>query len=104
VDSRSGSSSSSLGLLWWPFSPIETVIPHGALDVGEGDVEGRLLLLLIGHYRLQGRELVGKELQWPNDLLNGGEAGDDILEGSLLVRTRAGGRGLAHGGSATLAN
>jgi hypothetical protein len=39
-------------------SPTKTTIPHSVLDAGEGNVEGRLLLLLISHRGLQGRKLV----------------------------------------------
>jgi hypothetical protein len=41
--------------------------------------------------------------EWPSDLFNGSEAGDDILEGYILVGSRADGC-LAHGGNANLVN
>jgi hypothetical protein len=83
-------------------SPAQTSVAHRGFDVGQGNVEDRLLLL-IGHRRLQGRDLVVQGLEWQNDVFDGSEASDDILEGHLFVSYTAG-ICLAHGGSTTLAN
>lgn len=77
-------------------------IPDRGFDVGESDIEGRLLLL-IGHRGLQSVDLIGQELERADDVLDGGEARDDISECHVLVSSRAGG-GLAHGGSRTCVN
>jgi hypothetical protein len=69
--------------------------------VGESDVEGRLLL--IGHRSLQCVDWIIKRLEWSDNVFDGGEASDDILERHLPVSSRTGG-GLAHGGSRTWAN
>jgi hypothetical protein len=78
-------------------------VPDRGPDAGESNVEGCLLLLLIGHRSLQCVDLIMQRLERPDNVFNGGEASDDILEHHLHVSSQTGGA-LAHGGSKTWAN
>jgi hypothetical protein len=62
-----------------------SLVADRGLDVGQGNVERCLLLLLIGHCSLQCGDLIMQGLERLNDVFDGGEASDDILERHLLV-------------------